>query len=643
MVYNVLKHLPSTTNLFKSLPQGKSLCLALTIFVVGCGNSADSGNTFSTAYYVNNSSDSRCSNINIGTSSDMPWCDFTNINQRTFQAGDNILLARGATWNQQLNLNGSGSLDQPITLGTYGTGVRPKIIRNGDATEQAVHLNNPSYWNISDLEVGNAGVGILVYFSSLSHEGLSFKNIYAHDIRGIHHGNISSNGNSNCTTTDRIFNSAGLLFTSTQSLTISKSQFIVQNIVVSGFEGTRNQDSISFDYCNGLITTDGNGLETYAYNATRHVLLKDLYLHNNNGPAEGCDESLRLVDLQDATVMNTYLEQEAGCNSASGTTGIIIGGVKNLNIVNSIIAHTSNTNSPDQAGIDFECCTNQVRIRNSLFIGNAGAGIEFLGIYSYPNVQLNNEVTSSFFINNATANQFGFYGGILRLGNKIMLTGIIRDNIYSEITGFLRDGSEIDAGGDFSGFTQINNLAATNSDDIYYAGYGFSDSQGLNNWSYQYGNDFNWINLIFDTSSNAWGNLHSKTPQITRFGMYPDSSSSLWLSRRWTAPKAGTISIRGRVLKAEIGGNGIVARVTKNGTVIWGPKEIAFDDIDGIESNLDGLDILTGDMIRFEISSKNNNDSDMTSWSPGIAYTSQISRLQYANSNQSKNYELSFK
>jgi hypothetical protein len=231
MVYNVLKRTLSITDLFQLLPQGRNLCLALTIFVIGCGNRFDSGNTFNTAYYVNNISSSHCNNINIGTSSDMPWCDFTNINQRTFRAGDSILLARGATWNQQLSLSGSGSLEHPITLGTYGTGVRPKIIRNGDATEQAVHLNNPSYWNIRDLEVGNAGVGILVYFSSLSHEGLRFENIYAHDIRGIHHGNISSNGNSNCTTTDRIFNSAGLLFTNSQSLTISKSQLTLRTVL----------------------------------------------------------------------------------------------------------------------------------------------------------------------------------------------------------------------------------------------------------------------------------------------------------------------------------------------------------------------------------------------------------------------------
>lgn len=50
-------------------------------------------------YYVNNQSASNCSNSAAGTSSAQPWCDFTPVNIKTFQPGDAILLARGATWN----------------------------------------------------------------------------------------------------------------------------------------------------------------------------------------------------------------------------------------------------------------------------------------------------------------------------------------------------------------------------------------------------------------------------------------------------------------------------------------------------------------------------------------------------------------
>ena len=43
-----------------------------------------------TTFYIDNRPGSRCTNAGAGTSASAPWCDFTNINSRTFGPGDQI-------------------------------------------------------------------------------------------------------------------------------------------------------------------------------------------------------------------------------------------------------------------------------------------------------------------------------------------------------------------------------------------------------------------------------------------------------------------------------------------------------------------------------------------------------------------------
>ncbi|GCE31868.1 hypothetical protein KDA_73520 [Dictyobacter alpinus] len=570
------------------------LVAALTLNFVQVARAA------STTYYINNQSGTNCNNAGSGTTQSAPWCDFTPVNSRTFGAGDQILLARGASWNQQMTINGSGSATSYARIDAYGTGARPKIIRNGNEAERAIRMNDPSYWSVNNLELGSAGTGILVYYSTLSHQGLRFSNIYVHDIRGIHQGNTTSGQN------DRIWNSAGIEITG--SVTFTSSQYALQDIKLDAIEGTHNQDSISFDWFNGITSSDGGD----GHNLVQNVTLSNLYLHDDNGPAAGCDEGMRLVNMQNVTILNSQLNNEAACHSPTGTAGIIFGRLQNVTFVNSIMTNVPNTSSPDQTGFDYECCNNQVRIRNSYIAGNAGAGIEFLAIHGSSDQSTNGEVSGNLFRNNGN-------GGIERLGNDITPTGTIRDNLYSEAAGLTTTAG----GANFNGFTLTNNIQATAASALYNASNDFSGTQGQQNWSYQASsNGSSWSNLPYDTSASTWKPTTSSVPQITRFGMHPDSCAACWVGRTWTAPAGGTISIRGRVLKVDTdGGNGIVARITKNGSVIWGSQTIAYNDQNGSESNLDGLAVSAQDVVRFEIANNGDNTYDTTSWTPSIAYT----------------------
>ena len=97
-----------------------------------------------TKYFLNNQPGSNCNDRGPHTEAN-PWCSFAPVNElRVFSPGDQILLARGATWHQGLVLSGSGSALQPITLAAYGTGPHPRILRYQATDEICVLLTNVS-------------------------------------------------------------------------------------------------------------------------------------------------------------------------------------------------------------------------------------------------------------------------------------------------------------------------------------------------------------------------------------------------------------------------------------------------------------------------------------------------------------------
>lgn len=76
----------------------------------------------STYYVSNNGSDN-----NTGRTTSSAWRTISKINGQSFSPGDNILFERGDTWREQLTIPSSGSADNHITFGAYGTGADPII------------------------------------------------------------------------------------------------------------------------------------------------------------------------------------------------------------------------------------------------------------------------------------------------------------------------------------------------------------------------------------------------------------------------------------------------------------------------------------------------------------------------------------
>lgn len=107
-----------------------------------------------TTYYVDATAGA---DTNTGTSESAPWKTLAQVNAIAHSPGTRILLKAGSTFTgQYLDLRGSGSAVDPILVGRYGAGAKPKIDFGNTAVGGegfGVRVTNGSYWTISDLEI----------------------------------------------------------------------------------------------------------------------------------------------------------------------------------------------------------------------------------------------------------------------------------------------------------------------------------------------------------------------------------------------------------------------------------------------------------------------------------------------------------
>lgn len=140
-------------------------------------------------YYISNAGNDN----NAGTSEAEAWRSLSKASSMTLQPGDLLLLECGGVWNEQLCPKGSGTEEQPIVLGCYGTGNKPLINGSGASGLYyggAVSLFNQSYWTIQDIEVTNQAEemswrhGISAYYEDVIGHGIVIKNVRVHDVMG---------------------------------------------------------------------------------------------------------------------------------------------------------------------------------------------------------------------------------------------------------------------------------------------------------------------------------------------------------------------------------------------------------------------------------------------------------------------------
>jgi hypothetical protein len=553
-----------------------------------------------TTFYINNQAGSGCNDANPGTSAGAPWCTFNNVNNRVFSAGSQILLARGATWYQALRPSGSGTAAAWISIDAYGSGSRPIVRGNNLASDRTIVMTNPDYWSFSNLELSFAGEGILIDYTTLNHQGLKFTNIYAHDITAILHRTPQQTDYPN------IWNSAAITI-GLDSATPSVSQWVVKEITVDGLEATNTQ-AVYIAVGGTLLTV--NDYSAYPPNAVQNLVVKNGYYHFL--PAPG----LAVESTQDSYVYSNRVDCVGHVSEPQGTTCFFLWRTTNVVIANNTFENMPDTADFDESAIDLEGYHDRMTERANYFANNAGPGIEFLQLAGRTgDYSTNHEVSSNTFVRNGT--------GIGKAGTSLLEVsdtgfhagGTIRDNLYYEVNGL--------TSGIFTNFVLSNNrpVVATN---IFSAPIGFSSTQGLNQWTYQTDSGLGWSTMTtWDATNNRWV---AGGGYVDRFNMFPDSCPNCWVGKMWTAPRTGTVSIRGRVFKNDTGGgDGVKVRITRNSAVIWpaagGTYSIGATDQSGLDANLDSISVTAGDQIRFEVWNGGfSNANDLTSWAPTVAY-----------------------
>jgi hypothetical protein len=620
----------------QSLLQGRKRngLIAAWIVLIGLMGSASLASA-ATTYYINNRSDSNCDDGGPHSIA-QPWCTFSPANKiKTFAPGDQILLARGGAWNQQLTITGHGTATEPITLGAYGLGPDPKILRNQAIGDICVLLMDANYWDISDLEVGRASVGILLHYTQIFNQGIKISHIYAHDNKGIWGGYspdypvhrkvldpFASSLNINL--------SSGILFNIASYLTFSSSQYVLKGVTVSDVRGANNVDSLAFDAeTNTIDNQDG-------HTAFQDVVMNGLFFASDNGHAGavyqraglGCSDALRLLGMTNVTLMNSILLDEAGCRTPTGTAALILGRVSKVRIVNNIFFGVPHSGSPDETAIDFEWAESEVNLHANLFASNAGPAVEILNIHLGDHTSAI-DFSSNTFAQNAHSHRPGaasVWEDSKGRGYGVP-SGKIRNNLFFEQHGPFFAGKNI---------AQVANVNQRQTASVAnYAAEFFSPVQGKNQWRYLYqSGDSTWIALPQYSATlqhGAW--MKSEAQYVSAFNLLPASCSrdctTGGVARAWVAPRSGTISIRGRVLMPDgADGNGAQASinlVSSRGVMqIWpaegGRQSIAPTDDAGIGTDVDSIRVAQGDVVRFEVRANGDNAHDAVSWTPSIGY-----------------------
>lgn len=147
--------------------------------------------------------------------------------------------------------------------------------------------------------------------------------------------------------------------------------------------------------------------------------------------------------------------------------------------------------------------------------------------------------------------------------------------------------------------------------DVYSASSGFSQTQGLNNWSYL---DSSGATMTFDTASNWW---RGSEQYALLFGSGGHPGMNVDAIRRWTAPRAGTTHITGSASDGDAGGgDGVVVSIRKGPQTLWsqsivnGGASVSYDVTTTVQS---------GNTIDFVINKGTGDNSyDSTSFDPHI-------------------------
>ena len=560
---------------------------------------------------------SRCSNSNTGERADAPWCDFSNVNGETLAAGAQLLLARGAVWNQALGkLYGEGTAESWISISAYGEGAAPHIQRTRAASDRAIWLDNPSYWDVSHLQLSNAGAGLVAYFTTNGHAGLRFHQLFTHDNDVVHWR--SADAWVPAPDLPGMYHGAAIFITG--NVPVTENAAAVSDIEFTEIESARDSDPLDIAGFNPSAGQLNFLSTTLGHHAVRDVRVHNVYFHDAKGaPNFDNVEAFSFFSSRISRMCTEFQE--------IGTTSLFFWSVDDVTIANNVISDIPFTSSPDGTGTDLESASSRVRFRSNWYANNAGAGIEVLAARGESDFQLDHEVAGNVFFQNGLTGAPNWFMTVpqeaslfvLNLtGKRESATGRAQGNLYFEPGGFTAS----EPLGLFAWERTGNRSVAARS--LFDARLPISGTATAADALRHELFDGTMFRSLQAAGPERWA---ADNALITPFDFQPPPCATCAVARAWVAPHAGTIAVRGWALKNALGGDGVMLRITQDRTQVW-PREQGWCNLDGNDGNglatyLDDLTVEQGDTIRFEVAagSSSDNTADLLSWSPTVAYT----------------------
>lgn len=157
---------------FKAMAASLALAATLCFTAVAGIDFSHAGAASANTYYISSSEGSDAAD---GLTPDTAWKSFANINAKKLEAGEKVLLKRGDTFTERLEILGQGTQDNWIELSAYGEGEKPCIRLNNDNDDIAVLLKDfygdangdvvlspIQYVRINNLKIEDTRLGIFV-------------------------------------------------------------------------------------------------------------------------------------------------------------------------------------------------------------------------------------------------------------------------------------------------------------------------------------------------------------------------------------------------------------------------------------------------------------------------------------------------
>jgi len=176
--------------------------------------------------------------------------------------------------------------------------------------------------------------------------------------------------------------------------------------------------------------------------------------------------------------------------------------------------------------------------------------------------------------------------------------------------------------------TQFNAVVASSAyGAAYAASNGFSDTQGLDNWTYEYFNGSTYTNLDAPVDGKTW-TMGGARPNIKINNGSPGGvpGALLHAARTWTAPSTGVINISGWALRAnEPGlGDGVTVKIIRNNETASPllSEPIGNSDTTYHRFTVNSVSVTAGDKLHFNVDPNANANYDSTQFDAVIQYQS---------------------